>query len=196
MLVGITGPIGSGKSFVSSRLEKLGYRVYNADARAKSLVEMQPELRQGVEDLLGKQAYDAAGRYDTAWVAEQVFRDPGLLVKLNALVHPVVVRHFLEWAHAFGQGGKAVFMESALLPRLSPFPPLDAVVLVKAPLDVRLERVEQRDGVGTSQVLARAARQASDEEFARIATYTIVNDGQREVDAQLQLILQSLGEQV
>ena len=78
MLVGITGPIGSGKSFVSSRLEKLGYRVYNADARAKSLVEMQPELRQGVEDLLGKQAYDAAGRYDTAWVAEQVFRDPGL----------------------------------------------------------------------------------------------------------------------
>ena len=193
MLVGITGPIGSGKSFVSSRLEKLGYRVYNADARAKSLVEMQPELRQGVEDLLGKQAYDAAGRYDTAWVAEQVFRDPGLLVKLNALVHPVVVRHFLEWAHAFG---KAVFMESALLPRLSPFPPLDAVVLVTAPLDVRLERVEQRDGVGTSQVLARAARQASDEEFARIATYTIVNDGQREVDAQLQLILQSLGEQV
>ena len=187
MLVGITGPIGSGKSFVSSRLEKLGYRVYNADARAKSLVEMQPELRQGVEDLLGKQAYDAA---------EQVFRDPGLLVKLNALVHPVVVRHFLEWAHAFGQGGKAVFMESALLPRLSPFPPLDAVVLVTAPLDVRLERVEQRDGVGTSQVLARAARQASDEEFARIATYTIVNDGQREVDAQLQLILQSLGEQV
>ena len=190
MLVGITGPIGSGKSFVSSRLEKLGYRVYNADARAKSLVEMQPELRQGVEDLLGKQAYDAAGRYDTAWVAEQVFRDPGLLV------HPVVVRHFLEGAHAFGQGGKAVFMESALLPRLSPFPPLDAVVLVTAPLDVRLERVEQRDGVGTSQVLARAARQASDEEFARIATYTIVNDGQREVDAQLQLILQSLGEQV
>ena len=88
--IGITGGIGSGKSFVCRVFQQLGVPVYQADERAKWLTEHDPMLRADIIRLLGREAYDLAGRYNRAFVAAQVFGNPDRLVALNALIHPRV----------------------------------------------------------------------------------------------------------
>jgi dephospho-CoA kinase len=91
--IGITGGIGSGKTMVCNVFAALGIPVYNADAVARHLMKSDDFIRQSLKDLLGNEVYKGT-EPDRDRIATLVFKDPGLLAKVNRIVHPRVADHF------------------------------------------------------------------------------------------------------
>ena len=167
-LFGITGGIGSGKSYFARKRAQEGFPVYNSDLAAKRLAEEDPEVRRLIRDLLGDGAY-AGGHYQTAYVAAKVFdpeNGPALLKALNAILHPAVKADLLRWKEEHRQAEK-LYVESALLFESGLNELCDQVICVTAPVDVRIARVMERDGVSEQAVRARMATQMDEAERQR-----------------------------
>ena len=97
-LLGITGGIGSGKSYVSRLLsEHWGIPVYDCDAAAKRLEEDDAQLRSALTQLAGPQVYDAEGHLQRRVLAAYIFGDATHAQAVNALVHPTVRRDLEQW---------------------------------------------------------------------------------------------------
>ncbi len=174
--IGVTGGIGSGKSVVCHVFRTLGIPVYEADERAKWLTEHDPILKADIIRVLGSNAYDALGRYNRVWVASQVFTNPALLGQLNAVIHPRVWSDTDAWVSQHVDK-PYVIKEAALMQAAGKSNSLDKVIVVWAPIDVRLERIRQRDPHRSDEeILNIINRQASDEERAQIADYVVKND--------------------
>lgn len=176
--IGITGGIGSGKSIISRLFHALGVPVYDADTRARWVMENDPALREQLRAAFGPDTYDAAGRLNRPLLAGTVFRNPALLAQLNGLVHPHVGLDFERWAAAQEQAGHPyVLKEAALLFEAGSYQQLDRVITVFAPLPVRTARVLRRDPHRTTaDVQAIMAKQLSEEEKMQRADYVLTND--------------------
>lgn len=172
MLVGLTGGIGSGKSTVAQIFRDLGVPVYDSDKEAKSLMVNSPELKSAIIDLLGDNAYTGK-TLNRSYIAELVFKDAGLLQKLNKIVHPAVRQHFLKWANE--QSAPYVIQETALIFENGVQDNYSATILVTAPLEMRLKRVMERDEVGKQVVLERMKNQMDDNQKIDLAQFCIEN---------------------
>ncbi|MDC6386829.1 dephospho-CoA kinase [Flagellimonas taeanensis] len=171
-IVGLTGGIGSGKSTVAKMFRELGVPVYDSDSEAKQLMASSSKVRNAIINLLGEAAYQKK-ELNRPFVAEKVFKDPRLLQKLNAIVHPAVREHFKEWAK--DQNAPYVVQETALIFENGAQDHYDRIILVTAPLDVRLKRVMERDGVGPKTVLERMKNQMDDGDKVDLAHFCIEN---------------------
>ena len=177
-----TGGIGSGKSFVIKAFNALGVPSYDCDDAAKELYGRDPQLLADVVSLCGEEVLDAEGRLDRAALAARIFFDPALLEKVEALVHPAVIRDFRRWADRLPGYPPLVIIESAiLLEKPLPEPVYDYVLAVAAPEDVRLARALKRDGMDEAAIRRRMASQWSDAERAAHADFIIENDGRKPV---------------
>lgn len=170
--VGLTGGIGSGKSTVAELLNIRGVAIYDSDSRAKELMNGNEALREALIAAFGAECYTDAG-LNRAWLAERVFANKAELERLNAIVHPAVMRDFAAWAEA--QEGDYVVLESAILLEAGLEEHVDVVVAVMAPKDIRLERAMQRDGASREQIEERMRNQMSDDERTDRAKYAVVN---------------------
>jgi dephospho-CoA kinase len=174
--VGVTGGIGSGKSIVCEVFKVLGVPIYNADERAKWLTNNDLQLRKEIKELLGRQAYDINGMYNRKWVAEQVFTNPDLLKQLNMLIHPRVFEDTSQWITQHADK-PYVIKEAALMNRAGQGNDLDKVVVVTAPIDIRIKRIQKRDPQRSlEEIEAIIKRQKSEKEFIQIADYQLIND--------------------
>ena len=187
--IGITGGIGSGKSYVCHRLEALGYPVYDCDAEAKRLMVEDDKLVQRIKRLIGDDAYKDC-TLNKPVIAHFLFQSERNAKRLNALVHPVVRKDFVKWAQQ--QNTKLVFVESAILFQAKMETVCDRIWCVTAPLSVRLSRVMQRDGCDEQAVLSRIRQQMDDEDVLHRSHANIVNDGTQDIDAQIKPLIQSL----
>lgn len=151
-VIGITGGIGSGKSVVSRLLRVWGFPVYDSDSEARTLLNTCSDLKHQIIALLGEEAY-LANQYNRVWIGQQVFGNKELLHRLNQIIHPAVATHFQKWREH--QKSPLVFKESALLltPKLRN--QLDALIVVMAPEQVRLDRVLSRDGFRTAEQIKK-----------------------------------------
>lgn len=179
--IGITGGIGSGKSIASRLFHALGVPVYDADTRARWVMENDAALRDELQAAFGAATYDAAGRLDRPALAALVFNNPARLAQLNGIVHPHVGTDFERWAAAQQQAGHAyVLKEAALLFEAGSYKQLDRIITVFAPLAVRTARVLRRDPQrSAADVAAIMAKQLSEEEKMQRADYVLVNDDVR-----------------
>lgn len=174
--IGVTGGIGSGKSIVCRIFSALGVPVYSADDRAKWLLNHDLSLKSAVTQLLGSEAYLPNGIYNRAWVASQVFQNPPLLQKLNAIVHPRVGEDTQEWVEQ-NSNAPYVIKEAAIMAKAGQNNDLDKVIVVDATVDLRVARVMQRDPQRSEKDIRDIiARQISDEERHKIADFVIYND--------------------
>ncbi|MGE0078043.1 MAG: dephospho-CoA kinase [Bacteroidales bacterium] len=173
--VGITGGIGSGKSTVCSIIETLGYPVYYADLEAKKISETDADVIAAISELFGQDIY-VSGKLDRKRLALRVFNDKNLLVGLNSIIHPAVAKYFNEWANRNSQNS-IVFEEAAILFESGANKLLDKSILVTAPIDVRIKRVVERDGVTKDDVKQRMANQFSEEKLMELVDFVIYNDG-------------------
>ena len=173
--IGVTGGIGSGKSIVCQVFRAMGIPIYEADERAKWLTEHDPILKADIIRVLGRNAYEL-GHYNRAWVASQVFANPELLNQLNAVIHPRVLSDTETWVRQ--QIGKPyVIKEAALMKAAGDGNSLDKVIVVQAPIDLRIERIRKRDPHRSEvEILNIINRQISDDERLRIADYVLEND--------------------
>ncbi|WP_293944998.1 MULTISPECIES: dephospho-CoA kinase [unclassified Sphingobacterium] len=172
--IGITGGIGSGKTFLAKLFEALGVPVYNADEEAKRLMNSDTRIKKQLIELFGEATYKD-GKLDRTFLAAIVFSDKEKLELLNGIVHPIVIQEAKDWAER--QTSRYSLKEAALLFESGSYKELDYTILVKAPMDVRIQRVIKRDGVTEQQVRERISKQLSDEEKLQLADFVIVNDG-------------------
>lgn len=172
--IGITGGIGSGKTYVSKVFESLGIPVFNADMEAKKLMFSSEELIQSVKNEFGNDIY-TKGELDKQKLASIVFSDSEKLRKLNTLVHPIVKQEFLNWQEK--QNSTYIIKEAAILFESSSDKGLDAVICVSAPLNIRIDRALKRDGTSEEEIKNRIENQISQEEKENLSDYIIVNDG-------------------
>jgi dephospho-CoA kinase len=176
MKVGITGGIGSGKSYVCKRLQRHGITVYDCDAAAKRLIRTSPDLQQQIIQLVGSLDKAAMSRFLLASEANQQ--------AMNAIVHPAVFRDFQE--------SGIQWMESAILFESGADQLVDKSVVVTAPQEVRIQRVMQRDGITREKTLQWMNRQWSQDEVVAHADYEIVNDGIADIDQQIEQLLKTI----
>jgi len=178
--IGITGGIGSGKSTVSKVFALLKVPIYNADNRAKYLLNNDADVVLKVKQVFGNDIY-LNQELDRIKMAAQVFEQPFLLEQLNKIVHPAVFKDFDNWCNEHQQE-PYVLKEAALIFETIIHQKLDAVMMVSSPENLRIERVMNRDSINKEQVLARIKNQMSEEEKLNRADYIIYND-------ELQLVI-------
>lgn len=173
-IIGITGGIGSGKSTVSKFIEELGFPVYDSDFWAKELVNLDENLKSRVIELLGEESYDEHGKYNRKFVAENVFENQELLLKLNRIIHPAVKIHFENWVNA--QNAEFVFKETALLFELKLNESCYQSVLVTADENIRIKRVMDRDGRTYREVKEIIDKQMPEVDKVKLADFVIQNN--------------------
>lgn len=183
--IGITGGIGSGKTTVCKVFETLGIPVFYADTVAKTLMVTDQILIDGVTAAFGKESYAATGALNNKHIAQIVFNNEIELKKLNALVHPAVFRAFDRWAQTIPSTVPYTLKEAALLFESGSYQMCDKNILVTAPLELKLQRVMQRDGASREQVLARMDKQFTDEQKVKMADYFIANTEHKSVILQV-----------
>jgi dephospho-CoA kinase len=171
-IVGLTGGIGSGKTTVARFFEDLGIPVYIADEAGKRLLATSEEIKKEVKAIFGEQAYDKSGP-NRAYIASRVFNDSKKLEALNAIIHPAVARDFETWLAS--QKSPYVIYEAAILFETGGYKKCDLNILVTAPKEERIKRLQKRDESKIEEIEARMANQWSDKEKLKLADFVIEN---------------------
>ncbi len=174
--IGITGGIGSGKTTVCKIFETLAVPVYYADERAKFLMNNDELLKAKIKSLFGDKAYAPDAQLNRAYMAGIVFNDKKKLQELNELVHPAVAKDYFQWISNHIDVPYTL-KEAALLFESGRADVLDKIIMVYAPLPLRIRRVMGRDGVSKESVLSRVEKQMDDELKRKLADFEIRNDG-------------------
>lgn len=188
MRTGITGGIGSGKSYVCRLLERQGVEVYDCDSAAKRLMRNDEQLRQRLKELIGPDTYitDDQGveMLNKAAVAQFLLASDDNAKAVDGIVHPAVFDDFLnsgmQWVES------AILFESGLY-RL-----VDRVVVVTAPEETRIGRVMRRDNISREKAIEWMQRQWPQDELLKRADYEIVNDGLQPLLPQVQRLLSTI----
>ena len=173
--IGITGGIGSGKSYVCRLLKQRGIEVYDCDAAAKRLIRTSTRLRQQLKELIGSLQKADISRFLLASEENQQ--------AVNAIVHPAVFQDF--------EASGMQWMESAILYESGADKLVDKVVVVTAPEEVRIQRVMSRDSITREKALQWIARQWHQGLVRERADFEIVNDGEADLDKQIEELLKT-----
>lgn len=175
--IGLTGGIGSGKSTVAARLAQLGAVVIDSDQLAREVVAVgSPGLARVVERF-GPDVLAPDGGLDRPRLGRLVFSDPAALADLNAITHPLIrARGEALSSEAAAQGAAAVVHDIPLLVENGLAAGFDKVIVVEAPLELRLSRLAGR-GLDPDTARARIAAQATDEQRREVADILLDNSG-------------------
>lgn len=185
MKIGITGGIGSGKSYICQRLKTRGIEVYDCDSAAKRLIRTSDSIRRQLTQLIGEDTYIGESLNKVA-VARFLLASESNAQAIDHIVHPAVFQDFMD--------SGMQWMESAILYESGINKLVDRVIVVTAPLEIRIQRVMQRDGITRENVEQWMQRQWSQEEVRKRADYEIANDGIADIDAQIDIILEKIKE--
>lgn len=173
IVIGITGGIGSGKTTVANFFKELGVPVFIADEEAKSLMSTSIKLKQQITAKFGSEAYKD-GQLNREYLASKVFNHKEALEQLNKVVHPAVAEAFVEWKKK--QDSTLVAYEAAILFEKNRQEICDYTILVVAPKETKVQRIQNRDNAKRSQIEARMSNQWTDERKMKLADFVIKNE--------------------
>ncbi len=173
--VGLTGGLACGKSFVGEALASFGCLLIQADELGHEVLAPGGEAYEPVIGEFGREIVDPDGRIDRRRLAARVFGDHQALARLNALVHPPVVRREEQLIAEFAARephGIAV-VEGAILIETGSYKRFDRLILVVCAEEQQMERAMRRDGAAEADVRARLANQMSLDEKRKFADFVI-----------------------
>lgn len=189
--IGITGGIGSGKSVVASVLQTMGIPVFDCDAESKRLCAVHPGIRQQLIELVGPEVYQG-NDLNKPLLASYLFSSSSHVLQVNGIIHPVLKDYFKRWVSE--QHTEMVAIESAILFEAGYDDVVDSVIMVSAPLEVRIARAMQRDGATREAIEERIRQQMDDEEKRSCSQFVVVNDGNSPVIPQVLEIINTLSQ--
>ena len=170
--IAITGGIGTGKTYISKKFVQMGIPVFYADEEAKKCYE-DKEIVDTIRSYFGTEVF-TDGRLDFKKMAHCVFQDPQKREIINKMIHPKVMGMFDEWAEE--QHAPSVMLESAIVyeNELEKF--FDMVIVVDAPLEVRIDRIKKRNpNLTEKEIIDRINAQMPQEEKCRRADMVFSN---------------------
>ena len=173
MIVGLTGGIASGKTVVSRLFSVLGASVFISDIAARDSY-YDPEVKNQVITLLGKEAYISELEIDRKFISSIIFKEPALREKINELIHPQVGRMFNQFVKE--NKDSLIIKETALLFEANIAKECDKVIVVAADEEVRIKRICERDNVSRTEALERIKSQMPQDEKIRLADFVIHNN--------------------
>lgn len=189
--VGITGGIGAGKSIVAAFFHLLGVPVYYADDRAKQLM-LQSNVKDKVLHEFGEESYLPDGSLNKTHIAKLAYADEHVYSRLNAIVHPEVAKDYQIWKEQY-LTSPYLLREAAIMIESGAYKQLDHLILVKAPIELRIARTLERDSHRSrADVEAIMGKQLSDEERGKFADFVISNDDQHLLIPQVLAIHEQL----
>ncbi|MDQ0664392.1 dephospho-CoA kinase [Arthrobacter ulcerisalmonis] len=174
--IGLTGGIASGKSVVAARLRERGAVLVDADALAREVVEPGTEGLERIVEEFGPDMLDSAGRLDRARLGEAVFGNQERLAALNAIVHPLVRARAAAITSAASDDA-VVVQDIPLLVETGQGTSFHLVLVVDAPDDVRLQRMQELRGMTEDAARSRMAAQATRETRLAAADVVLDNSG-------------------
>ena len=189
-IIGLTGGIGSGKTTVANEFSSLGVPVYITDLEAKNLMQSDAVLNQ-IKVEFGSTVFNK-GTLLREKLSEIVFNNDEKLAKINSIVHPAVKEHFKGWLLEH-QNNPVVIYESAILFESGSYKECDFIINVEAPLEVRIQRVVERDNTTREKVLERIKNQWNDEEKSSKSDFVIKNSSIEAIKLEIVKILNFLG---
>lgn len=190
MKIGITGGMGSGKSFVCSIIENLGYPIFYSDKEAKWLMENNGSLIAEIKKNVVNNAY-TNNKINKEEIRKYIFNCKKNREKLNDIVHPAVYHHFENWAQQF-TSNTLIFNESALLIETESFKRFDKIILITAPEELKIKRLTQRENSTKEEIILRMKSQLSDEDKKVNADYIIENNEKELLLPQIISVLDQL----
>lgn len=180
LLVGLTGSIGVGKSFVAGVLAELGCRVLDADKTAREVVESGSTALREVVMVFGSGVLLADGSLDRSKLGALVFADAGIRAKLNSILHPYIIsrqdERLREW-EAIDPEGIAV-VDAALMIESGGYKRFNKLIVVHCGTEIQLQRVMERNNLNLEEAKNRIGAQMSQEDKKKFADYLIdTSDG-------------------
>jgi dephospho-CoA kinase len=190
-MVGLTGGIGAGKSTVASRLAARGAVVIDADAIAREVVEPGTPTLAKLVERFGPEILRGDGSLDRPALAAVAFKDDETRKELEAITHPAIGEEFLRRVAESPPNAVVIHDVPLLVESKRGFEYAD-VIVVEAPVETRLDRLESR-GVPRDDARRRIELQATDDERRAVATFVVDNAGDLDaLEAQLRHIWTAL----
>lgn len=187
--IGITGGMGAGKSVISEMMRCLGIPVYDADIASKKILNSNTKVKTQLIELLGEEIF-SNGQLNRPLMAQLIFNNNELLLKTNAIIHPAVFDDFIAWSEA--QNKEVVACETAILFESGMVSYFDSILMVSAPLEIRIERCIKRNNFTREQVMERIAKQMDESKKTELSDFVIDNDNRKALYPQLKNFLNNL----
>ena len=159
-IIGLTGGIGSGKSSVLEIFKKIGISTYNADESAKKLISSDKKIIYSIKQLFGEDIYDK-NELNSKLVSKIVFNDKEKLKSLNSIIHPAVAIDFNNFCLKH-RDETYIVKEAAIIFETKTENLFNKIIYVKAPKEIRVDRVMQRDNLSRDDVINRIQNQINE----------------------------------
>ena len=176
MKIGLTGSIACGKSTVAAMIREAGYHVADADAISRALTAPGGEALGAIRAAFGDCVF-SNDVLDRRALADIVFADEAQRERLNAILHPLIIRRTMEQVAQHDAPDTLSFADVPLLYECSMQSQFDRVWVVSAPRDVQIARLSQRDGLSETEAALRIDAQMPLEEKCALADAVILTDG-------------------
>jgi dephospho-CoA kinase len=177
-IIGLTGGIGSGKSTVLELFKILGVKTYSADESAKKLVNTDPYLINLIKSSFGENIYDK-GQLNSKKLSKIVFEDTEKLKLLNSIIHPVVAKDFKLFLNSNNED--YIVKEAAIIFETKSENNYDKIIFIQSPLEIRIERVINRDNISREEVMKRINNQLDENLIIDKCDYVIRNENKEDL---------------
>src|SRR6056300_741731 len=178
-IIGLTGGIGSGKSTVLELFKILGVKTYSADESAKKLVNTDPYLINLIKSSFGENIYDK-GQLNSKKLSDIVFEDKEKLKLLNSIIHPAVAKDFKLFLNSNNED--YIVKEAAIIFETKSENSYDKIIFIQAPLEIRIERVINRDNISRKEVMKRINNQLDENLIIDKCDYVISNENKEDLE--------------
>ncbi|MEW5799829.1 MAG: dephospho-CoA kinase [Bacteroidota bacterium] len=179
IFIGITGGIGSGKSYICSLFAEKKIPIFHADEAAKEISE-QSDVRKEIVSVFGNSILTTDKTIDRKKLASIVFSEHKKLLLLNSIIHPRVFAEFESWKKSLHQRNHYAVAEAALMFESGMDEKVDYVLSVIADDEIRIKRVVERDHSSDDMVISRMTNQLPTQELIERSDFVINNNGTKE----------------
>lgn len=188
--IGLTGGIGSGKSYIGHLLKLMGADLFDADKEAKEIMIKDTHLISQIRSTFGEDAYMSDGSLNREYLAKVIFSDENRRLQLNSLVHPALLNYFFSFVEKSDK--EIVVIEAAILIESGFYKYVDKIIVVTADEELRIKRTVERDKTNAEQVRSRIAAQMDDNEREQYADFVIRNNEKELTLPQIISILEKI----
>jgi len=185
--IGITGGIGSGKTFIADILKaNFDIKIFDSDNSAKEIIQNNKLVKKSIILNFGKKSY-IDDEINNKLISKIIFNNHDKLVKLNSIVHPLVFKDFEDFKLKYSD--KIIIVESALLFESGMYLSNDINILVTSPLEIKLQRLILRDKKNKEDVLKIIKSQWDDSKKTELADFVIENINKLETEKKIKKLM-------
>ena len=186
--IGLTGGIGSGKTYVAEIIKRNNnnIKIFDSDLYAKKIINNENLVIKRIISIFGEKAY-LDKKINSTFISEQVFNNYKKLKKLNGIVHPFVIEYYKKFKSRFKD--KIIVTESALLFETGMYKLNDINVLVTSPLKTRIKRISLRDNTSVDNILKIIDSQWDDKKKISLADFVIENNSKPGIDKKVKQLI-------